>query len=424
MVTVLLVDDDAAALILFDRMLRRGGFQALLAEDADQVFSILEIEHPDVIVLDIMMPGIDGIELCRRLRGREDTQDTPILMLSAKGDTYHYTQAMDAGATDYLHKPILATDLVSKVREMVVPHDDHIEDLEVRSSSAVPQTSESESMHSLSLSVLIEHLNDRELPKRGEAVIELARRAKDAKAVLNETAAQRVFWHDVRHSVDGLPLEEAKQRWGRMAEVAWALTQPQGVQNDRLRLLAGPNRPPEVRATALRALGLNRVVSVADILAQAAAEPDKNIRLAAVEALGWLGKEKGIPVAQRAIHDPSMMVRHAAINTLAKIGNDAAVEILRQTLHSEDCTVRIDVIKALAREGTKIAAKTATAMLIEAIHGEQDTDVISAIAMSLAEIGDRTTLPVLTTLAGHADSDVREHAQEAITAIKKRLAAG
>ncbi len=66
-----------------------------------------------------MMPGMDGIELCRVLRQRSDTQELPILILSARGDAKSVMSGMDAGASDYLPKPILHHDLVAKVRRML-----------------------------------------------------------------------------------------------------------------------------------------------------------------------------------------------------------------------------------------------------------------------------------------------------------------
>jgi DNA-binding response OmpR family regulator len=116
---ILVVDDEIGALTLIGIMLERGGFEVLKAKDADQALAVLELETPDLIILDVMMPGMDGIELCRVLRQRSDTGDLPILILSARGDAKSVMSGMDAGATDYLPKPILHHDLVAKVRRML-----------------------------------------------------------------------------------------------------------------------------------------------------------------------------------------------------------------------------------------------------------------------------------------------------------------
>jgi DNA-binding response OmpR family regulator len=116
---ILVVDDEIGALTLIGIMLERGGFDVLRAKDADSALLVLDQETPDMIILDVMMPGIDGIDLCRMIRQRELTQRTPILILSARGDAESVMRGMDAGADDYLPKPILHHDLVAKVEKML-----------------------------------------------------------------------------------------------------------------------------------------------------------------------------------------------------------------------------------------------------------------------------------------------------------------
>ena len=116
---VLVVDDEIGALTLIGIMLERGGFEVLKAKDADSALTVLGEETPDMIILDVMMPGTDGIELCRMIRERDETQQTPVLILSARGDAESVMRGMDAGANDYLPKPILHHDLVAKVRKML-----------------------------------------------------------------------------------------------------------------------------------------------------------------------------------------------------------------------------------------------------------------------------------------------------------------
>lgn len=116
---ILVVDDEIGALTLIGIMLERGGFEVLKAKDAEQALGVLDLDRPDLIILDVMMPGMDGIELCRVLRDRPDTAELPILILSARGDAKSVMSGMDAGASDYLPKPILHHDLVAKVRRML-----------------------------------------------------------------------------------------------------------------------------------------------------------------------------------------------------------------------------------------------------------------------------------------------------------------
>ncbi|HUN09654.1 MAG TPA: response regulator [Aggregatilineales bacterium] len=116
---ILVVDDEIGALTLIGIMLERGGFGVLKAKDARQALSVLDQNAPDMIILDVMMPGMDGIELCKVIRGRQDVPQTPILILSARGDAESIMRGIEAGANDYLPKPILHHDLVAKVRNML-----------------------------------------------------------------------------------------------------------------------------------------------------------------------------------------------------------------------------------------------------------------------------------------------------------------
>lgn len=116
---ILVVDDEIGALTLIGIMLERGGFNVLKARDAKAALAVLDENNPDLIILDVMMPGMDGIELCQVIRAREDTSKTPVLILSARGDAESIIRGIEAGANDYLPKPILHHDLVSRVRSML-----------------------------------------------------------------------------------------------------------------------------------------------------------------------------------------------------------------------------------------------------------------------------------------------------------------
>jgi DNA-binding response OmpR family regulator len=116
---ILVVDDEIGALTLIGIMLERGGFSVLKAKDAKTALSVLDQNTPDLIILDVMMPGMNGIELCRVIRDRNDTHAIPVLILSARGDAESIMRGIEAGANDYLPKPILHHDLVAKVRLML-----------------------------------------------------------------------------------------------------------------------------------------------------------------------------------------------------------------------------------------------------------------------------------------------------------------
>lgn len=129
MPVVMLVDDEIGALKLMGIMLERGGFGVVEVRDAGQCLDCVDDVEPDLIITDIMMPGMNGIDLCKILRLRIGTRATPILILSARGDAESIIHGVEAGATDYLHKPILHHELLSKIREIlsntsVMPHID------------------------------------------------------------------------------------------------------------------------------------------------------------------------------------------------------------------------------------------------------------------------------------------------------------
>jgi two-component system response regulator MtrA len=116
---ILVVDDEVGALTLIGIMLERGGFDVLKARDAFTALDLLKNETPDLMILDVMMPGMDGIELCRQIRATPANTKTPVLILSARGDPEAVREGMEAGANDYLSKPILHHDLITKIRDML-----------------------------------------------------------------------------------------------------------------------------------------------------------------------------------------------------------------------------------------------------------------------------------------------------------------
>jgi DNA-binding response OmpR family regulator len=115
---VLVVDDEVGALTLIGIMLERGGFDVIKAPSAYHALDILENTVPDLIILDVMMPGMDGITLCREIRTNVSAE-VPIVILSARGDASAVDEGMAAGANDYLQKPILHNDLLSKIQDIL-----------------------------------------------------------------------------------------------------------------------------------------------------------------------------------------------------------------------------------------------------------------------------------------------------------------
>lgn len=114
---VLLVDDDARLRELLSRYLQEQGFAIKAVNDAPMMDRALHREHFDLIVLDLMLPGEDGLSICRRLRAAENT--VPIIMLTAKGDDVDRIVGLEMGADDYLGKPFNPRELVARIQAVM-----------------------------------------------------------------------------------------------------------------------------------------------------------------------------------------------------------------------------------------------------------------------------------------------------------------
>lgn len=114
---VLIVEDEQNISLIISRGLKANGMETEWAFDGETALAIIQEQDFDVIVLDVILPKINGWELCRRLR--EDLQcHTPILMLSALGTTQHVVKGLDAGADDYLSKPFKVDELAARIRAL------------------------------------------------------------------------------------------------------------------------------------------------------------------------------------------------------------------------------------------------------------------------------------------------------------------
>ena len=100
-------------------MLVRAGFEVLEAEDGFDALDQIKQRLPDVMILDVMMPGMDGFAVCETLRNDDDTAELPIIMLSAKTDLDSVNRGLRAGATKYLTKPVSPEDLTRNVRDVL-----------------------------------------------------------------------------------------------------------------------------------------------------------------------------------------------------------------------------------------------------------------------------------------------------------------
>jgi DNA-binding response OmpR family regulator len=115
--SVLVVDDEPMARTLLRLMLVRAGFEVLEAEDGFDALEKVNQSPPDLIILDVMMPGMDGFAVCESVRGDSRTAALPIIMLSAKTDAESISRGLQVGANKYLTKPVSPEDLTRHVRD-------------------------------------------------------------------------------------------------------------------------------------------------------------------------------------------------------------------------------------------------------------------------------------------------------------------
>ncbi len=115
---VLLVDDEPDILEILAYNLRQEGYEPILAADGLQALELARQHHPATIVLDIMMPKLDGIETCRRLRTAQETKDSFIIFLTARSEEYVELAGFEAGADDFIVKPVRPKALISRLKAL------------------------------------------------------------------------------------------------------------------------------------------------------------------------------------------------------------------------------------------------------------------------------------------------------------------
>lgn len=112
----MIVDDDENICELITLYLEKEGFNVVCANDGLEALEVYKEEKPDLIILDIMLPGVDGKEVCKRIKKKDDV---PILMLSAKAETFDKVLCLELGADDYVVKPFEAKELIARVKAII-----------------------------------------------------------------------------------------------------------------------------------------------------------------------------------------------------------------------------------------------------------------------------------------------------------------
>jgi len=116
---ILLIEDDPSVLRAISYMLEKEGYDVLTAMNGLVGLRKAKEENPDLLILDVMLPGIDGFEVCHRLRAESQTAHLPILMLSAKGQAADKATGLQVGADEYLTKPVERSVLLSKIEALL-----------------------------------------------------------------------------------------------------------------------------------------------------------------------------------------------------------------------------------------------------------------------------------------------------------------
>jgi len=117
--TILVVDDEEDLLDIISYNLKKEGFDVLVAENGRAGIELARVHNPALIILDIMMPEMDGIEVCRFLKSDDSLRKTPIVFLTAKGDEKLEVKGLDLGADDFISKPVSTSKLISRIKAVL-----------------------------------------------------------------------------------------------------------------------------------------------------------------------------------------------------------------------------------------------------------------------------------------------------------------
>jgi DNA-binding response OmpR family regulator len=116
---ILIVDDEPNIVLSLEYLMRREGYEVAIAADGEAALAALAEARPDLVILDIMLPKLNGFEVCRRLRADPRWRELKVLMLTARGRDTEVAKGLDAGADAYVTKPFSTRDLVAQIRDML-----------------------------------------------------------------------------------------------------------------------------------------------------------------------------------------------------------------------------------------------------------------------------------------------------------------
>lgn len=113
--TILVVDDDSESRLLLSKLVEAEGLSARLARSGDEALAMLDSFTPDLVLMDAIMPGLDGFETCRQIKARADGANLPVIFMTGLTDTEHVVRGLQAGGVDYVTKPLIVDELVARI---------------------------------------------------------------------------------------------------------------------------------------------------------------------------------------------------------------------------------------------------------------------------------------------------------------------
>jgi CheY-like chemotaxis protein len=116
---ILVVDDSKTALLMMSMILRKASYELVTASDGAEAVDRAAVEHPDLILMDVVMPRMTGFEACQELRRRESTRSIPVILVTTRGESENVEAGFRSGCNDYVTKPVNAQELLEKVRDHI-----------------------------------------------------------------------------------------------------------------------------------------------------------------------------------------------------------------------------------------------------------------------------------------------------------------
>lgn len=420
--TILVVDDEIGALTLIGIMLERGGYQVVKAKDAQMALEVLDQITPCLITTDIMMPGMDGFELCKIIRQRPATQKTPIIIMSARSDADSIMRGFEAGANEYLPMPILHHDLVKVIRTQLATHG-IVQDIPLSEQEilylgigqwnyrpikvilpALFDKPESEWAN-----IILDKIQHGDAKARSRAVI-AALRWKEAP--FKTRPAQEQCWKDIGSRFPST-MSGAEQAASHFADLAIVLMRPPEQVIEGLMALA-EHPDADYRCFALRALMTERIPAVVPLAIHALKDKVTSVQVAAINVLAEMGTSEHTPLLIECLRSESSDVQRASANALAQFGNPAALDALTEALLGK----RKYVPQIAAEVLTQFPKPELTDALLRAVDQHHDNHYLLAqIARALGKLEGEQVRAALQQLANHPESYVKHTAQSALKSL-------